>query len=55
MLHRNPTRVFIALALGAAAVRAETPVERGRYLVESIAGRGNCHAPRGTGGAFTAG
>lgn len=29
------------ISLGAAA---ETPVERGRYLVESIAGCGNCHS-----------
>lgn len=35
---------------GVNAARAETPVERGRYLVESIAGCGNCHTPKGPGG-----
>ncbi len=34
---------------------AETPVERGKYLVETIAGCGNCHTPRGPGGVFAAG
>lgn len=31
-------------------VLAETPVERGRYLVESIAGCGNCHSLQNAGG-----
>src|SRR5262249_57137314 len=46
--------VFAALVFGwgAAGVKAETPVERGRYLVETIAGCGNCHTPRGPNGAF---
>lgn len=34
----------------AGAAAAETPVERGRYLVETIAGCGNCHTPMGPGG-----
>lgn len=42
------------LALGVIAVpllaHGETPVERGRYLVETIAGCGNCHTPMGPGG-----
>lgn len=33
-----------ALVAGSCAAAAETPVERGRYLVESIAGCGNCHS-----------
>ena len=37
------------------AAISETPVERGRYLVETIAGCGNCHTPRGPGGVFAAG
>lgn len=45
----------IALTLGAATAGAETPIERGRYLVETIAGCGNCHTPRGPGGVFAAG
>jgi mono/diheme cytochrome c family protein len=44
----------LALALGALAApliaQAETPVERGRYLVETIAGCGNCHTPMGPAG-----
>jgi len=46
-------RRVIALAMtGAAALAfagsslAQTPVERGRYLVESILGCGNCHTPK---------
>jgi mono/diheme cytochrome c family protein len=31
---------------------AETPVERGGYLVNSILTCGNCHTPRGPGGVF---
>ncbi len=56
MLYRNATHVLAAcaLALGAASARAEAPVERGRYLVETIAGCGNCHTPRGPGGVFDA-
>lgn len=46
-----------ALLLGApvlfaasSAVRAESAVERGRYLVETIGGCGNCHTPMGSRG-----
>src|SRR5687768_15042892 len=35
------------VAVCAAGATAETPLERGRYLVESIAGCGNCHTPKG--------
>ena len=35
----------LMLALSVPAV-AETPVERGRYLVEAVLGCGNCHSPR---------
>ena len=38
-----------ALLLGGAA-QAQTPVQRGRYLVETIAGCGNCHTPQGPNG-----
>lgn len=44
---------LVALGVGVAA--AETPVERGKYLVETIGGCGNCHTPRGPGGVFAAG
>ena len=39
----------IAVAGGAAA---QTPVERGGYLVNGILTCGNCHTPRGAGGAW---
>src|SRR5476649_2327294 len=34
----------------ATSVQAQKPVERGKYLVESIAGCGNCHTPQGPNG-----
>jgi mono/diheme cytochrome c family protein len=42
--------LLIAIMLVAASASAETPVERGRYLVETIAGCGNCHTPKGPAG-----
>lgn len=55
MIYRSAPYVLAALALTlAVSARAETPVERGRYLVETIAGCGNCHTPRGPGGVFDA-
>jgi mono/diheme cytochrome c family protein len=43
----------LAALLGSgAAVSAQTPVERGSYLVNSILTCGNCHTPRGPGGVF---
>lgn len=38
--------IVAASALLAGAVQAQTPVERGRYLFESIAACGNCHTPK---------
>jgi mono/diheme cytochrome c family protein len=35
------------LALSAIGARAETPVERGSYLVNTIMTCGNCHSPKG--------
>jgi mono/diheme cytochrome c family protein len=40
-----PALMFALIA--ATAAQAQTPVERGRYLTETIAGRGNCHTPQG--------
>lgn len=37
-------------ALWSLPVAAQTPVERGKYLVESIVGCGNCHTPQGPNG-----
>src|SRR5436190_236463 len=39
-----------AVCLAAGVASAQTPVERGRYLVESIVGCGNCHTPQGPNG-----
>ena len=47
---------FIVLAcvtgLSSTMAAAQTPVERGRYLVEGILTCGNCHSPRGPGGVI---
>ncbi|MGY8661625.1 c-type cytochrome [Bradyrhizobium sp. UFLA05-109] len=45
--------IFILVSVAgmlAATGRAQTPVERGRYLVEGVLTCGNCHSPRGPGG-----
>jgi mono/diheme cytochrome c family protein len=42
--------VAAALMLFAAPSRAETQLEHGRYLVETVAACGNCHTPKGPGG-----
>ncbi len=42
--------VMFTLLLAATAAQAQSPVERGRYLVETIAGCGNCHTPQGPNG-----
>ena len=34
------------LCLATLAVRAETPLERGTYLMQSIVACGNCHTPK---------
>lgn len=40
---------LLALAqIPAGGVGAETPVERGKYLVEVLGACGNCHTPKGT-------
>jgi len=42
--------IAILLILLAAPSRAEIQIERGRYLVETVAGCGNCHTPKGPNG-----
>ena len=42
--------IALALALFAATSHAETELERGRYLVETLAACGNCHTPKGPNG-----
>jgi mono/diheme cytochrome c family protein len=47
--HRLRLACFLLAGLAAAAshqAAAETPLQRGAYLVESIANCGNCHAPQ---------
>ncbi len=44
MISKAPLMVGVLVAGLSLAASAETPVERGRYLVESIAGCGNCHS-----------
>src|SRR5215831_15018807 len=44
-----------ALMFLATGAPAETPVERGRYLVTTIGACGNCHSPRDTAGRPIAG
>ena len=41
-----------ALALAITPAAAQTPLERGKYLVEGILTCGNCHTPRGPGGVL---
>lgn len=45
-----PSLLIVLLVLAAAPAWAQTPLERGRYLVETIAACGNCHTPKGPGG-----
>ena len=50
MQWRNVTAGVASLAILAAGVsssRAETPLERGTYLMLSIVACGNCHTPKG--------
>ncbi len=52
----NGIAVFgIAMLAAAGVAVAETPVERGAYLVKSIAGCGNCHTPKDAAGNAVAG
>jgi len=46
---------LLVLLFGAAAGHAETPVERGRYLVGTILACGNCHTPKDAQGRPIAG
>ena len=45
----------IAAATFSGAATAQTPVERGAYLVNGVLTCGNCHTPRGPGGVFDMG
>jgi mono/diheme cytochrome c family protein len=41
---------IVALALSLCTAHAETPLERGAYLVRGLVGCGNCHTPKGPDG-----
>jgi len=48
-----PAKLWIAaIALATTPVAAQTPLERGKYLVEGILTCGNCHTPRGPKGVL---
>src|SRR5262249_46194367 len=52
---RRMLRVQLSLATLLATTsltQAQTPIERGSYLVNGLLTCGNCHTPRGPGGAF---
>jgi mono/diheme cytochrome c family protein len=42
--------IVLSLVLFATPSRAESQLEHGRYLVETVVGCGNCHTPRGPNG-----
>ncbi|QYK42809.1 MAG: c-type cytochrome [Paracoccaceae bacterium] len=44
------TRMVMAAVVAAGAAAAETPMERGEYLVQGPGGCGNCHTPFGAAG-----
>jgi len=49
---RFGTWLVAALGMAASGAAADTPLERGKYLVEGILTCGNCHTPRVQGGAL---
>lgn len=44
--HAWAMAVCLAAVLAAGAAQAETPLDRGTYLVRGVAGCGNCHTPK---------
>ena len=57
LLERAGVFVIAAATVAAfsSAVHSETPVERGRYLVNTVMACGNCHTPKGSDGIPIAG
>jgi hypothetical protein len=51
-VHRVATIILAALGAMLSVARAETPVERGGYLVNAVMACDGCHTPRPPGGAF---
>lgn len=50
MMSRNVSAVFAVLCVAAASAAAETPIERGSYLVNAVMACDGCHTPRGPSG-----
>ncbi len=48
----NSIVLLVSVSMWGATARAQTQVERGRYLVEGVLTCGNCHSPRGPGGTI---
>ncbi len=48
------TLMILACSIASSVAQAQGSIERGRYLVEGILTCGNCHSPRGPGGAIDA-
>jgi mono/diheme cytochrome c family protein len=49
LMHRLLCGALALVAVGHTELRAETLLERGSYLVNAVAGCGNCHTPRDKG------
>src|SRR5262252_4075497 len=47
---RGGVLALVVMCASAVAAKAQTPVERGRYLVDTIMTCHNCHTPRGPNG-----
>lgn len=50
MSSKHVSRLFLAVFLLGTVAQAETRLERGRYLMQSIVACGNCHTPQGPNG-----
>jgi len=49
-LNTRATLVMVAVLAAAGSAAAETPLERGRYLMNGVVACGNCHTPTGPNG-----
>ena len=48
------TLMILACSIASSVAQAQGSIKRGRYLVEGSLTCGNCHSPRGPGGAIDA-
>jgi cytochrome c553 len=49
-MHRGVVFGFLAVLAAATAASAQTSLERGRYLVDTVMTCHNCHTPKGPNG-----